>query len=40
MSLPVDSYCIQCYLRRNAELVRPLGDEAKTTAFLTKIMQL
>ena len=40
MSLPVDSYCIQCYLRRNAELVRPLGDEAKTTAFLKKIMQM
>lgn len=40
MSLPADSYCIQCYLRRNAELVRPLGDEAKTTAFLKKIMQM
>lgn len=40
MSLPVDSYCIQCYLRRNADLVRPLGDEAKTTAFLKKIMTL
>ena len=40
MSLPVDSYCIQCCLRRNADLVRPLGDEAKTTAFLKKIMTL
>ena len=40
MSLPVDSYCMQCYLRRNADLVRPLGDEAKTTAFLKKIMQM
>lgn len=40
MSLPVDSYCIQCYLRRNADLVRPLGDEEKTTAFLKKIMQM
>ena len=40
MSLAVDSYCIQCYLRRNAELVRPLGDEAKTTEFLKKIMQM
>ncbi len=40
MSLPVDSYCIQCYLRRNAELVRPLGDEAKTTEFLKRIMQM
>lgn len=40
MSLPVDSYCIQCCLQRNADLVRPLGDEAKTTAFLKKIMQM
>lgn len=40
MSLPVDSYCIQCYLRRNADLVRPLGSEEKTTAFLKKIMQM
>lgn len=40
MSLVVDSYCIQCYLRRNAELVRPLGNEAKTTEFLKKIMQM
>ena len=40
MSLPVDSYCIQCYLRRNADLVRPLGSEEETTAFLKKIMQI
>ncbi len=40
MSLPVDSYCIQCYLRRNADLVRPLGDEKETTEFLKKIMQM
>ena len=40
MSLPVDSYCIQCYLRRNADLVRSLGDEKKTTEFLKKIMQM
>ena len=40
MSLPVDSFCIQCYLQRNADLVRPLGSEAETTAFLKKIMQM
>ena len=40
MSLPIDSYCIQCYLRRNADLVRPLGNEEETTAFLKKIMQM
>lgn len=40
MSLGVDSYCIQCYLRRNIDLVRPLGDEAKTTAFAKEIMKM
>lgn len=40
MSLPVDSFCIQCYLRRNIELVRPLGPEAKTTAFAKEIMKM
>lgn len=40
MSLPVDSYCIQCCLQRNADLVRPLGSEEETTAFLKKIMQM
>lgn len=40
MSLGVDSYCIQCYLRRNIDLVRPLGTEAKTTAFAKEIMKL
>lgn len=40
MSLAVDSYCIQCYLRRNVDFVRPLGDEAKTTAFAKRIMQM
>ena len=33
MSLPVDSFC-------NADLVRPLGSEEETTAFLKKIMQM
>lgn len=40
MSLGVDSYCIQCYLRRNVELVRPLGPESKTTAFAKEIMKM
>lgn len=40
MSLAVDSFCIQCYLRRNIDLVRPLGTEAKTTAFAKEIMKL
>lgn len=40
MSFSLDSYCIQCYLRRNIELVRPLGSEEKTTAFAKEIMKL
>lgn len=40
MSFPIDSYCIQCYLKRNTELVRPLGTEEQTTAFVKRIMQM
>lgn len=39
MSLPMDSDCIQCYLRRNVAVVAPLGDDRKTTEFLRKLMQ-
>lgn len=40
MSFAIDSYCMQCYLRRNIDLVRPLGPETKTTAFAKKLMQM
>lgn len=40
MSFPVDSYCIQCYLRRNIETARPFGTEAQVTAFAKEIMKL
>ena len=40
MSFAMDSYCIQCYLRRNIDLVRPLGPESKTTAFAKEIMKI
>lgn len=40
MSFPMDSYCMQCYLRRNIDLVRPLGPETKTTIFAKEIMKL
>ena len=33
MSLPIDTYCIECNLRRNLERARSLGDEAQATAF-------
>ena len=40
MSVAMDSYCIQCTLRRNIELVRTLGSEEKTTAFTRALMDL
>ena len=40
MSVSMDSYCIQCILRRNAELVGPLGTVEKTTAFTRALMEL
>lgn len=40
MSFAVDSYCMQCYLRRNVDLARKLGPEDKATAFAKEIMKL
>ena len=39
MSISVDTHCIQCYLKRNLELVRPLGSEEKAMEFAKKLMQ-
>jgi len=40
MGISIDSYCMECYLRRNLELVRPLGTEAQATAFTKELMKL
>lgn len=40
MNFAMDSYCLMCYLGRNIELVRPLGTEEQTTAFVKEIMKL
>lgn len=40
MSISVDTTCLQCYLQRHLELVRPLGSEEKALAFAKKLMQL
>ena len=40
MSFAVDSYCMQCYLRRNVDLARKLGPEDKATAFAKELMKL
>ena len=40
MSIAMDAQCIQCTLRRNIELVGPLGTVEKTTAFTRALMDL
>ena len=40
MSLAIDSQCLQCHLRRNIELVRPLGTEEQTMAFVKDLMRM
>ena len=40
MSIPIDSQCIQCHLRRNLETARKLGTEAQATAFAKDLMKL
>jgi len=40
MSIPIDSECIQCHLRRNLETARKLGDEAQATAFARDLLKL
>ena len=40
MSIAIDSYCLLCHLRRNLELVRPLGTEQQTMAFAKDMMRM
>lgn len=40
MSIPMDTYCMQCYLRRNIDLARALGSEAEATDFARDVMRL
>ena len=40
MSIPIDSECIQCHLRRNLETARKLGNEAQATAFAKDLLKL
>ena len=40
MSIAIDSYCLLCHLRRNVELVRPLGTEQQTMAFAKDMMRM
>ena len=40
MSIPVDTWCLQCLLNRNLELVRPLGSDEKAHEFAKKLLRL
>lgn len=40
MSIPLDSECIQCHLRRNLETARRLGTDEQATAFAKDLLRL
>ena len=40
MSIPMDSACYQCHMRRNLETARQHGDEKTATAFAKDLMRL
>ena len=40
MSIGMDSQCYLCHFRRNMEIARSLGDEAKATEFARELMKL
>jgi len=40
VSIAIDSYCLLCHLRRNLEVVRPLGTEEQTMAFAKDMMRM
>lgn len=39
-NMGMDTYCYLCYLNRNVEIARTLGDEATATAFAKRLMEL
>ncbi len=40
MSIAFDTQCLLCHLRRNLEVVRPLGTEAQAMAFARDMMRM
>ena len=40
MSISIDTYCLQCLLRRNIALAQTLGTEEQAIAFAKEIMKL
>ena len=39
MSIPIDTQCIQCFLKRNLELARTLGTEQQAMTFARELMK-
>ncbi|MBQ6719885.1 MAG: DUF89 family protein [Oscillospiraceae bacterium] len=39
MSIPIDTQCIQCFLKRNLELARSLGTEQQAMTFARELMK-
>lgn len=40
MSIPIDTQCIQCFMKRNLDLVRTLGTEQQAMTFAKELMKL
>lgn len=40
MSIALDTQCLQCHLRRNLEVVKPLGTEAQAMEFARDMMRM
>ena len=40
MSIPIDTQCLQCLLRRNIEVARPLGSEEQAMRFARRLMKM
>lgn len=40
MSIAIDTTCLQCFLKRNLDLVRPLGTEEQAMAFAKELLKL
>lgn len=40
MSIPMDTYCLECQFNRNMKLARSLGSDEKATEFMYRWMQI
>jgi len=40
MSIAIDTHCIQCFLKRYLDIVRPLGTEEQAMAFAKRLLKL